>query len=258
VAFAGCCDRLSFTPAKRLELSIDGPTAANAGPLDSNLVLRAARELASRAPKLRVGRFHLRKSLPAAAGLGGGSANAAAALRALAHHNDLSLDDPRVLQAARAAGADVAVCVWSHARVMQGLGEILGPRLDLPPIPAVLVNPGVAVETRAVFAQMGLARGEENSASPRPTPYDLTNRDALFACLRDGRNHMQDAALKLAPAIGETLEALSRSRTAFATRMSGSGATCFALFHDRHAAARAAAEIAAARPDWWVRATMLR
>ena len=155
VAFAGCCDWLAFEPAETLSLTIAGPTAAAAGPTDDNLVLRAARALAERVPRLRLGRFHLRKGLPVAAGLGGGSSDAAAALRALAAANGLAPDDERLFAAAAAVSSDAPVCLCPSARSMAGRGERLGPALGLPPLPAVLANPGVAVATPAVFAALG-------------------------------------------------------------------------------------------------------
>jgi len=257
VAFAGCCDWLTFAPGEPLSLTIDGPTAAAAGPADDNLVLRAARALAARVPRLRLGRFHLRKRLPVAAGLGGGSSDAAAALRALAAANELACDDPRLFDAAAAVGADVPVCLEARARRMTGRGERLGPRLDLPPLAAVLVNPGAAVATPAVFAALGLAPGERLDAPTPPLAANGGAADALMA-LQAGRNDLQASATRLAPAIAETVDALTRLDGARLVRMSGSGATCFALFADRHAAARAARTLRDAHPGWWTRATCLR
>ncbi len=165
VAFAGVGDRLAFVPGEPLGLEVAGPTAQAAGPEGDNLVLKAARALAERAPGLRLGRFVLDKQLPVAAGLGGGSSDAAAALRALAAHNGLALaDDPRSREAARATGADVPVCLDPRARRMGGIGELLSAPLGLPPLPAVLVNPRAASPTPAVFAGMGLARGQSSGA----------------------------------------------------------------------------------------------
>ena len=256
VAFAGCCDWLAFQPGEALSLTISGPTAAAAGPTDDNLVLRAARALAERVPRLRLGRFHLRKVLPVAAGLGGGSSDAAAALRALADANDLTPDDERLFAAAAAVSSDAPVCLCPTARSMAGRGERLGPPLGLPPLPAVLANPGVAVATPAVFAALGLAAGA--SLDPPPTLRLDAGDGAALAALATGRNDLQASAIRIAPAIGDTLEALRRLDGVRLARMSGSGATCFALFDDRHAAARAARKLRAVHPDWWVRATYLR
>ncbi len=232
--------------------------AESAGPPADNLVLRAARELLDRVPGLRLGRFHLRKNLPVAAGLGGGSSDAAAALRALASENALAADDPRLWAAARATGADVPVCLDPRARVMGGLGETLGPGLRLPPLFAVLANPGVAVATPAVFARLGLAKGSPSGLDPSPAPGVGADRATAIRILREGRNDMEACARALAPAISDVLEALSAAKGAALVRMSGSGATCFALFEDRSAAARAARAIGRDHPDWWVKATVLR
>ena len=158
VAFAGIGDRLTFRPGERLALAVSGPTGAAAGASDDNLVLKAARALAARVDGLRLGHFVLDKQLPVAAGLGGGSSDAAAALRLLAQVNGLSLDDERVRAAAQATGADVPVCLDPRARMMRGIGEILSDPMTLPELPAVLVNPGVAVPTRDVFAALGAPR----------------------------------------------------------------------------------------------------
>ena len=258
VAFAGCCDQLAFEPAEMLSLTVDGPTAAAAGPTESNLVLSAARALAERVPRLRLGRFHLLKVLPVAAGLGGGSSDAAAALRALAAANGLAPDDPRLFDAAAAVGADVPVCLIPSARPMAGRGERLGPALRLPPLPAVLANPGAAVATPAVFAALGLERGAFLDAPPAPRLEAGSDAARALQALKAGRNDLQASAMRIAPAIGDALAALAQLDGVRLVRMSGSGATCFALFDDRHAAARAARALCAAHPGWWVRATYLR
>jgi 4-diphosphocytidyl-2-C-methyl-D-erythritol kinase len=257
VAFAGCRDALTFEPAEALSLTIDGPTAAAAGPSESNLVLRAARALAERVPRLALGRFHLLKRLPVAAGLGGGSSDAAAALRALAAANGLAPDDERLFAAAAAVGADVPVCLAPRARLMGGRGEKLGPPIGLSPLPAVLANPNVAVSTPAVFAALGLEAGALIAAPPAPRLEAGCDAARALEALEAGRNDLQASATRIAPAIGDALEALARLDGARLVRMSGSGATCFALFDDRHAAARAARALAGAHPDWWVRATHL-
>jgi len=254
VAFAGVGDRLAFVPDAPLGLDVLGPTALSAGPEGDNLVLKAAQALAERVIGLRLGRFLLWKQLPVAAGLGGGSSDAAAALRALAAHNGLALDDPRLAVAARATGADVPVCLDPRARRMGGIGELLSAPLGLKPLPAVLVNPRAASPTPAVFAGMGLAEGQSSGLAAFANPLD---GDAV-AELAKGRNDMQASAERLTPAIAETLALLGEAGEARLVRMSGSGATCFALYADRHAAARAAAWLRQRRPQWWVRATLLR
>ena len=254
VAFAGVGDRLSFEPGPPLSMETFGPTAEAAGPQDENLVLRAARALAERVAGLKLGRFSLYKTLPVAAGLGGGSSDAAAALRALAAANGLATDDPRLTEAARATGADVPVCLDPRARRMAGIGERLGPPLGLASLPAVLANPRAASPTPAVFAALGFAKGERSGASAFEPHLD---GDAIAALAR-GRNDMQASAERLTPEITHTLALLRDAGEARLVRMSGSGATCFALYPDRHAAARASRRLRAMRPGWWVRATWLR
>ena len=258
MAFSGFGDLVSLTPGATLSLATDGPTAAAAGAIDDNLVLRAARELAARVEGLRSGAFHLLKRLPVAAGVGGGSSDAAAALRLLARVNGLALDDPRLMDAARAVGADVPVCVAARARMMTGAGETLGPILRLPPVFAVLVNPGVPVETRAVFARMGLKPGESRALGPHPAIAEGMGFDALVSALRKGRNDMEDAACVIAPSISHAIAVIAAARGCRLARMSGSGATCFGLFETREAASRAARVIRRDHPGWFARATLLR
>ena len=257
VAFADCGDLLAFEPGAQLALSLDGATAETAGPTQDNLVLKAARLLQERVSGLRVGRFHLRKSLPVAAGLGGGSSDAAAALRALARENALALDDPRLQEAARGCGADVLVCLDPHARIMTGIGDVLGPTLATPPLHAVLVNPRVAIATPAVFARLGLAKGERTGSGPSPALPGGGNAEEIIAALRSGRNDMQTAAQEIGPIVGDVLAALDESGASLA-RMSGSGATCFGLFENRGASQSAAATLSQTHPAWWIRPTTLR
>ena len=156
VAFADVGDALTFSPGGALALSVAGPTAAAGGQIADNLVLKAARALAERVERLKLGGFALSKRLPVAAGLGGGSTDAAAALRLLARANGLAPDDPRLMQAARATGADVPVCLDPRPRFMRGIGDVLSDPLDLPQLFAVLLNPGVAVATKDVFAALAV------------------------------------------------------------------------------------------------------
>jgi 4-diphosphocytidyl-2-C-methyl-D-erythritol kinase len=258
VCFAGKADALTLTPGEGLSLTVDGPTAIAAGDGDDNLVLRAARQLAGLVPGLAMGAFHLTKRLPVAAGVGGGSADAAAALRLLAGANGLSIEDERVMAAARATGADVPVCVGARARMMRGVGGDLGPALNLPPLFAVLVNPGVPVETKSVFARIGLTPGESLGGGAHPEIPDGASLDQLLPLLRKGRNDMEDAASVLAPVIGSVIAVLSAARGCKLARMSGSGATCFAVFDTCHAASKAAKVIRRDHPGWWVAATLLR
>ena len=257
VVFTRSGDTLTLEPGDALALTIEGPTAAASGDIESNLVMRAARALARRVEGLEVGAFHLVKRLPVAAGIGGGSSDAAAALRLLARRNGLALDDTRVMAAAAETGADIPVCLAARARMMRGVGDELGPLLALPPLPALVVNPGVPLETRAVFKRMDLPAGWRTNASAHPALGDGEAADAVFKALRRGRNDLEDPACVLAPVVSDVLAVLGAAPGCKLARMSGSGATCFGLFVDCRAAARAKKAIRRVHPGWWVKTTML-
>jgi 4-diphosphocytidyl-2-C-methyl-D-erythritol kinase len=257
VVFARLGDRLTLRPDGALGLDVDGPTAAAAGDIADNLVLRAANALAALTDGLRLGRFGLTKHLPVAAGLGGGSADAAAALRLLARLNDLAQQDPRLEEAARQTGADVPVCLQPRGRLMRGIGESLSAPLDLPVLPTVLVNPGVAVPTKDVFAKLGLRNGETCGAADEADLRRLKDRDALMGYLGRHPNDLERPAVALQPVIAQALAALADQKGCALARMSGSGATCFGLFGSDAEAAAAAQALASVRPGWWVAATVL-
>ena len=251
VVFAGVGDELTFAPGAELVLTVAGPTADATGDIADNLVLKAARALADRVEGLKVGSFALSKRLPVAAGLGGGSSDAAAALRLLAAANGIAPGDPRLMQAARATGADVPVCLDPMPRLMRGIGDILSGPLDLPKLPAVLVNPGVAVPTRDVFAALNLKPGTQSVDSGPPKTVALQDE------INNGRNDLEEPAIELQPVIAEVLAVLRRLEGCRLSRMSGSGATCFGLFDTTHSAQAAARTLHVGYPDWWVRATVL-
>ncbi|MEJ0075609.1 MAG: 4-(cytidine 5'-diphospho)-2-C-methyl-D-erythritol kinase [Alphaproteobacteria bacterium] len=257
VAFAGIGDRLTFRPGQRLALAVSGPTGAAAGASDDNLVLKAARALAARVEGLRLGSFSLDKQLPVAAGLGGGSSDAAAALRLLAQANGLPLQDARLHAAAQASGADVPVCLEPRARMMRGIGEILSDPMTLPELAAVLVNPGVAVPTKDVFAALA---APALIGPPQPDEFIAIDTDAasLIPLLAGRRNDLQAPAIRKQPVIADVLRALVGAPNCLLARMSGSGATCFGLFGSSGTAEEAARRMQAAHPAWWVRATTLR
>ncbi|MGH6800309.1 MAG: 4-(cytidine 5'-diphospho)-2-C-methyl-D-erythritol kinase [Methylocella sp.] len=257
VAFSRGGDTLSLTGGEPLALSIDGPTAAACGNLDDNLVLRASRHFTKRFPGARLGSFYLVKRLPVAAGLGGGSSDAAAALRLLARANVLSIGDAGVIDAARATGADVPACLMGRARMMRGVGDELGPLLALPPLIGLLVNPGERLETKEVFSLMKIAPGSTTGFGGHPELYPNMPPEALIAALRKGRNDMESAACLLAPVIGDVLAVLAAAPGCFLARMSGSGATCFGLFHNCRSAARAKKAILRAHPSWWAKTCAL-
>jgi 4-diphosphocytidyl-2-C-methyl-D-erythritol kinase len=252
VAFADVGDALTFSPGGALVLSVAGPTGAAAGQIADNLVLKAARALAERVERLKLGGFALSKRLPVAAGLGGGSADAAAALRLLARANGLAPDDPRLMQAARATGADVPVCLDPRPRFMRGIGDVLSDPLDLPRLFAVLLNPGVAVATKDVFATLAVPTAVQTAPAAI-----CTGTAALVDEIARGRNDLEGAAIELEPAIADALAVLRKMPGCRLARMSGSGATCFGLFDSMDAARGAARRLRVDYPDWWVRATAL-
>jgi 4-diphosphocytidyl-2-C-methyl-D-erythritol kinase len=256
VVFAAIGDALALVPGRELALAVRGPTAAASGEVGDNLVLKACRALAADSAGLRLGRFALAKRLPVAAGLGGGSADAAAALRLLARANRIALDDPRIVAAARATGADVPVCIDPRPRMMSGIGEILSRPLRLARLPAVLVNPRVSVPTREVFAALA---APPLATRPRPPSIDAIegSRAELLAFVARSGNDLEAPALKLHQAIGHTLASLRALDGCRLARMSGSGANCFALFDSGRAAAAAARALRARHPRWWIRPTTL-
>jgi len=258
VAFADCADRLSLTPGPELHLATKGPLAQACGETADNLAFKAAQLLGERVPNLQFGDFTLDKMLPVAAGIGGGSADAAAALRLLAQANGLAIDDPRVIEAARLTGADVPVCLASRACVMTGVGETLLP-LGLPKMPCVLVNPRVPVATKDVFKAFGLRNGEllvgvADVIEATAWPEDGASIGDWIEPLAAGRNDLEAPATRIEPVIGEVLAALRATDGARLTRMSGSGATCFAIFETGAEAQAASQKIQRDRPTWWVHA----
>src|ERR1700742_2052381 len=171
VAFAAVSDTLMLEPAREPSLEVSGPYAAASGPTTDNLVLKAVGALREHVSGLNIGRFLLDKNLPAGGGIGGGSSDAAAALRLLARLNGIAIDDPRLASAARVVGADVPVCLDPRPRIMRGVGELLSAPIDLPAMPAVLVNPGVPVATREVFSKLAPQNGK-TSLGDVPKGYD--------------------------------------------------------------------------------------
>lgn len=262
VVFADAGDVLRLTPDAPLGLAVDGPTSAHAGPAADNLVLKATRALQAQISSLRTGHFHLTKRIPVAAGLGGGSSDAAAALRLLARLNSLPAEDSRVMAAACASGADVPVCLDPQPRIMRGIGDMLSPPLRLPPLPAVLINPGVPVPTAKVFGALAAARGGatpaiEDDPASRCVEAGKSSFETLLAALAASSNDLEAPALSLFPAVGETLAALRSLSACRLARMSGSGGTCFGLFASADDARDAAAQLARDHPGWWVQATVL-
>jgi 4-diphosphocytidyl-2-C-methyl-D-erythritol kinase len=248
VVFADLADTLTFEPGADTALDVEGPYAAACGQSADNLVLKAARALSDSIKGLKGGRFRLDKQLPVAAGIGGGSADAAAALRLLARANDISIDDARLMLAALRTGADVPVCMTSRPCIMTGVGERLSPPLYMPALNAVLVNPGVTLATRDVF-QAYAATPQAHALAPQAVPRELK---ALIEFLGAHGNDLTGAAIVCAPVVADVLKALEDQPGALLSRMSGSGSTCFALFTTAEESHAAAAQLRAAHKDWWV------
>lgn len=231
-----------------IRLTIDGPFADGLNAGSDNLVVRAAIALQAGSGTGQGADIVLTKYLPIASGIGGGSADAAAALRMLDRLWDLRTGDARLLAIADPLGSDVPACVVSRTLVGTGRGEALDVR-ELPGLaamPLLLVNPGVALSTGPVFRGWdGVDRGAMNASS-------------LEAIVKGGRNDLQPPAIALVPEIGAVIEVLSALPGVTLARMSGSGATCFALFDDEGARDRAADHIGAAHSGWWVMATRIR
>jgi 4-diphosphocytidyl-2-C-methyl-D-erythritol kinase len=248
IAFADIGDRLTAAPADALSLTVEGPEAAGLADLgDDNLVLRAARLLAERAGVEARAVLHLVKNLPIASGIGGGSADAAAALSALNQLWDHPLSREALAELGLKLGADVPACLAGRPVWVGGIGEQVEMAPALPPLGLVLANPRRPLPTPAVFrARCGpFSRlGRFETVPPDPT--------ALAAILATRRNNLTEAAIGLVPEIARVLDALERLPGALLSRMSGSGATCFALFAGREQAMVAARHLARGEPGWWV------
>ena len=243
VVFVDAGDELFAEPASELSLALAGPMAGQVPAGDDNLVLRAARMVC---PPGRGAALRLHKELPVAAGLGGGSADAAAAVRAIAALYGLPLPDAAALAS---LGADVPACLAARPVRMRGIGERLQP-VVIPPLHFVLVNPGTSLSTPEVFAAL---EKKENAPMPEELP---ARSDAASFCrwLAALRNDLETPARALAPVVADVQAALGETEGCLLARMSGSGATCFGLYGDAAAARRAAEGLARAFPDWWVRA----
>jgi 4-diphosphocytidyl-2-C-methyl-D-erythritol kinase len=247
VAFVDIGDRLRAEPATSLSLTVDGPEAADlAAAGDDNLVLRAARLLADQAGITTGAALHLDKHLPVAAGIGGGSSDAAAALLALKRLWRISLEDEALCALGARLGADVPACLYRRAVWVGGSGERLEPSGPLPETGIFLVNPRAALPTAAVFAARRGPFGDFGRFAPMPSEASALAR-ALMPC----RNDLTEAAIRLVPEIATVLARLGRLPGSLLARMSGSGATCFVLFADRAAAEEARAVVAAVEPGWW-------
>lgn len=255
-AFSGIGDRLELDPGDDVTLDVHGPFAGEIGDGD-NLVLKAAGLFLQHSPESLGGAFHLDKRLPVAAGLGGGSADAAAALRLLAMTNPGRASTGALAGIAKLLGSDVAVCLSMRAAVMRGRGDELTFMTGLPVLPAVLVNPGVRLGASEVYKALGAASVDEGAASCADVPTAFATADDLVRHIRETGNDLQFAATRLAPVIADVRAALTATQGCQVAQMSGSGATCFGVYDHEAEADTAARDLAAAHPDWWVCATSL-
>ncbi|HEX6442081.1 MAG TPA: 4-(cytidine 5'-diphospho)-2-C-methyl-D-erythritol kinase [Stellaceae bacterium] len=246
VAFADIGDSVSAAPAAALSLTVGGPEAAAVAPLgEDNLVLRAARALAAQAGVRGGAALHLEKRLPVAAGIGGGSADAAAALRVLEALWDRPVSESVLASIALQLGADVPACLAGRPVWVGGIGERIEPAPPLPPLGIVLANPRRPAPTPEVFRErrgpLGATARFDPMSEPAGFPAQLASR----------RNDLTEAALRVVPEIETVLDRLGRLPGALLARMSGSGATCFGLFADREAALTAGALLGRLEPGWW-------
>jgi 4-diphosphocytidyl-2-C-methyl-D-erythritol kinase len=247
IAFADIGDRVTAEPAKSLSLEITGPEAtglANLG--QNNLVLRAARLLADHTGTARGAALRLEKNLPVAAGIGGGSSDAAAVLRLLAALWQLSIGEEALRGLGARLGADLPACLYGRAAWLGGVGDRVEPAPNLPEAGILLANPRKELPTAAVFAARRGPFGDAGRFAAMPG-----NAIGLAQALVPRRNDLTGAAIGLVPEIDAVLARLARLPGALIARMSGSGATCFALFSDRSAAEEARMALASAEPDWW-------
>lgn len=251
VVFANFGDRISVSPADSDQLQISGRYSTDLSADDGNLVTRARAALRNRFPddaKPPV-RIRLEKNMPVASGIGGGSSDAAATLKALSAFYELKVDTTTLCDIGLALGADVPMCVHDAPLIARGIGDRIEPLDDFPALDVVLVNPGISVSTAAVFGQL------ENPAAPPLPPIGRQPRFmTILDFLASVENDLQAPALSSAPQIAGALDALTQAGAAFA-RMSGSGATCFGLFERRDAADNAASAISRDHQDWFVQST---
>ncbi len=244
VVFPNVGDVISVAPADILGLQIDGPFASGLSCSD-NIIIDAAKTFGTR----RGAAITLIKNLPVASGIGGGSSDAAATLHLLADHWGVALPGAeKTLQ----LGADVPVCMTAKAQHMQGIGEVLNPVPDLPEFAIVLVNAGVLISTKHVFAALSKTRNP-----PMDAAKGFADFNGLCDYLKSQRNDLQAAASKISPEISRVIKALQAEPACALARMSGSGATCFGLFETLHQAQDAAMKIKKTNPDWWVQPAMV-
>jgi 4-diphosphocytidyl-2-C-methyl-D-erythritol kinase len=250
-AFCGLADELRFEPSDDLTLGISGPWGKQIEEDTDNLVLRAARLLRHHAGTRAGAAIHLIKHIPVAAGLGGGSADAAAALRGLNRFWNLHYAEDQLLALAAKLGADVPACLASHPVLATGIGDVLKPLPPLPPCGILLANPRVATPTPAVFGAFARANPTIAPRSLVSLEQPFADLDELVAALSLRGNDLLDAAVSVTPVIAQVLQVLKALPDCRYAHLSGSGATCFGLFATAELAADAAAKLAVYQSTWW-------
>lgn len=253
VAFATVGDVITIEPDNRFSLAVDGPFAAMLGAVDDNLALRAARLLAPQAGAKCGARICLTKYLPVASGIGGGSADAAAVLRALVLLWNLDFPRAALHEFAASLGADVPVCVESAPAWMEGKGERVTLLPALPPVHLLLANPGIAVPTGPVFA----ALRDRHGVGFQYPKSGFSSVAELLQFLRTATNDLEKPARAIAPEVGEVLAEIEKLPGLSLARMSGSGATCFGIFESDSELTKSADMLAARFPDWWIKGTRI-
>lgn len=254
IVFAGTHDRIAIRSHDALTLEIAGPFGRGLEAGEDNLVMRAARALAAQAGVTAGAALTLEKNLPVSSGIGGGSADAAAALIGLNRLWDCGLDDQALRALGLTLGADVPVCLFGHPARVRGIGEDIEPLPFGPAAGLLLVNPGIAVSTPEVFGR----RIGAFSAETAPPGSGVNSPQTLAAWLSGLNNDLEAPAKTVCPVISHVLGALSGAEGCHLARLSGSGATCFGIFDDLAAADNAAPGIAAQNRSWWVSATEIR
>jgi 4-diphosphocytidyl-2-C-methyl-D-erythritol kinase len=253
VVLADIGDQITATPSDILSLNYTGPFANGLPPAKSNLVLHAAERLKDAFSVSTGAALTLNKALPVASGIGGGSADAAATLRALCKLWHLDITHPKVADLALLLGADVPVCLRGQSAIMRGIGEDIRPVDHLPPLSLILINPGVEVSTPAVFKARTSA-----FSNLVEIPGTFNDASAFHAFLKTTQNDLEPPAMGLQPIIGDVLEALRALPGVVLARMSGSGATCFGIVDNVDAARTGAHSLSASHPRWWVQATSVK
>ncbi len=246
VVFADFGDKVEAQTAEDFSLKLGGPFAKGTPGGDENLILKAVKTVAEHNDVQAKLAYRLTKNLPVASGIGGGSADAASALRLLAQAEHVSWSEHA--ESFLPLGADVPVCFLSRTCVMQGFGEEILPWPGLEQIPAILVNPGVSVSTAEIFERFDSVGVSSKFTLPAGSLLDMA---------KAGRNDLQGVAIRLQPVIETVLEEITKQKDCQLARMSGSGATCFGLFPSKTKANKAAQIISKAHPDWWCISTML-